>query len=316
MPLDAQPQRSIDESEKETFWRDGVVCLRGMYAADWEQHLGELLDDVFAQSDRRGEQRSTILTGDSDVGDSSDITGLVNVVREANPDADFALEGGATAQPEGRYLLETDASSWHTGMRHHNLNGPLPQIIHELTGSERVVFYSDQLFSKQPGSRVKTPFHQDKPYFLVDGGEVAVAWVSPDQVDAQNGAMGYVKGSHLWNKTFIPSDFQTETGTMPELAGMSYEGLVRLDHSRLRDEDMLWFDTEPGDVIVHHWATLHGSRGNVDSSRGRRAASVRYALDGCHFYKRPSSPEPFRNTVGLADGDPLERSDRFPVAWP
>ncbi len=34
------------------------------------------------------------------------------------------------------------------------------------------------------------------------------------------------------------------------------------------------------------------------------------------FYKRPSSPEPFRNTVGLDDGDDLDGAERFPRVWP
>ena len=69
-------------------------------------------------------------------------------------------------------------------------------------------------------------------------------------------------------------------------------------------------------MIVHHWATLHGSSGNVSAGRIRRAASVRYAGDGCSYYRRASSPEPYRNTLELSDGDPLEKAERFPIVWP
>ena len=41
----------------------------------------------------------------------------------------------------------------------------------------------------------------------------------------------------------------------------------------------------------------------------RRAASVRYAYGDSRFYRRPSSPEPFRDRVDLTDGDPLETGD-------
>jgi ectoine hydroxylase-related dioxygenase (phytanoyl-CoA dioxygenase family) len=137
-----------------------------------------------------------------------------------------------------------------------------------------------------------------------------------DVVDRENGAMGYVPGSHRWGKTFKPSDFATTSGTFPEVGGISLEGLDTLPEDLLDNVEIRYFDAEPGDVIVHHWATLHGSRGNVSASRTRRAASIRYALDGCCFYKRPSSPEPFRNTVEIADGAPLESASRFPVVWP
>lgn len=84
----------------------------------------------------------------------------------------------------------------------------------------------------------------------------------------------------------------------------------------LEDPETRHFDAEPGDVIVHHWATLHGSRGNVSANRQRRAAAIRYACDGCHYYARPSSPEPFRKTIDLEDGAVLESHVRFPVVWP
>ena len=73
--------------------------------------------------------------------------------------------------------------------------------------------------------------------------------------------------------------------------------------------------SKPGDVIVHHWATLHGSAGNVSASRVRRAASVRYAGDDCTYYQSSTSLDPFRFSTGLVDGDALEKAERFPIVW-
>lgn len=69
----------------------------------------------------------------------------------------------------------------------------------------------------------------------------------------------------------------------------------------------------PGDVIVHHWSTIHGAAGNVSATV---AASIRFALGDSTYYQRPSSPEPFRHSLNLRDGDPLENADRFPIVWP
>lgn len=68
-------------------------------------------------------------------------------------------------------------------------------------------------------------------------------------------------------------------------------------------------------VALSRWATLHGSTGNVSSNRVRRAASVRYAGDDVSYYQSPASPEPFRHSTGLVNGDPLEKAARFPVVW-
>lgn len=308
--------RPVTNAEKADFARDGVVCLKDIYPAEWVACLESELDGVFSQSDSRRAYAGSVLNGDSDLGASSDMVRVLEDTRARAESDDLALEGDVEEMPTGRSIVETDAAHWHAGMRSHHLCGPVPRLLHQLTGSEKINFYSDQLFLKEPGSRVKTPFHQDKPYFLVDGGDVAVVWLPVDVVDSENGAMGYVVGSHRWEKTFKPSDFATNSGTFPEVGGISLEGLDDLPEKLLDEADVRYFDTEPGDVIVHHWATLHGSRGNTSATRTRRAASIRYALDGCRFFKRPSSPEPFRNTVGLEDGALLETADRFPVVWP
>ena len=124
-------------------------------------------------------------------------------------------------------------------------------------------------------------------------------------------------GSHRWGTLFKPSDFITRTGTFPKIGGIDYDDLADLPPIDAEPDnyDVRRYEAGPGDVIVHHWMTLHGSTGNVSTGSLRRAASVRYAGDGVTFSKRRSSPEPFRNTVGLEDGDPLEDAERFKVVW-
>ena len=305
--------RDVSELEKAEYERAGVVLLKGIYPPQWVERLEAQLDDVFRHSaDRTHTMGEAIVSGESREGSAAD---MVQSIKAAVDSTQLAIEGSVD-EVSGASYVETDTSSWHAGMRMHNLQSPLANIVHQLTGSEQVVFYSDQLFYKGAGSRVKTPWHQDKPYFLVDGGEVAVAWVPVDVVDKEVSAMGYVRGSHKWGKTFKPSDFRTETGTFPEIGDIDLAGLDDLDHTRLREEDIVYFDAEPGDVIIHHWATLHGSNGNVSTTRARRAASIRFACDGCVYYPRPSSPEPFRRTVDISPGTPLAESARFPLVWP
>ena len=115
---------------------------------------------------------------------------------------------------------------------------------------------------------------------------MAVCWVPVDTVGADNGPMGYVRGSHRWGRTFKPSDFVTETGTFPERDGIDLSGLDVLPPVDPDDPALVYLEAEPGDVIVHHWATVHGSAGNTSATATRRAASVRYALDGCTWYQR------------------------------
>jgi hypothetical protein len=218
-----QALRDVDEREKAQFEREGVVLLKGIYPPQWVERLETELDDVFRSSaERTQELGRSVLSGQSQKGSAAD---MVQSVKAADPNTPQLAIEGEMHQVTGASYVETDASTWHSGMRAHNLDSPLAEIIHQLTGSQRLVLYSDQLFYKGAGSRVKTPWHQDKPYFLIDGGEVAVAWVPVDLVDKEVSAMGYVRGSHKWEKLFKPSDFQTETGTFPEVAGIDLSGL-------------------------------------------------------------------------------------------
>lgn len=100
--------------------------------------------------------------------------------------------------------------------------------------------------------------------------------------------------SHLADKTYVLSDFVSRNRTFPEIGEISMEGLDPLPpvESDPGSFDIRYFDAEPGDVIVHDWATLHGSTGNVSANAMRRAASVRYAGDDITFLRRASAPEP------------------------
>jgi hypothetical protein len=315
VPESPQPLRGVTDSEIDRFEIDGVVLLRGVYPPEWVEYLRAAMTEVFDREPDAGKVGGTT-TGKSETGDRTDMVDLVGRIRRADPDADVALSGDA--EPRGRSIVETAACMWNDAVRRHHIQGPLPEIVAALTRSTEVALYSDQLFLKGPGSAIRTPWHQDKPYFLLQGTKVAVCWVPVDPVTIENGAMGYVIGSHRWGKTFVLSDFVSRTKAFPEVGGITMAGLDPLPPLESEPEqfDIRYFDAEPGDVIVHHWATLHGSTGNVSATSMRRAASVRYAGDDVTFLRRASSPEPFRNTIMLDDGDPLVKDHHFTRVWP
>lgn len=54
---------------------------------------------------------------------------------------------------------------------------------------------------------------------------------------------------------------------------------IRLAPARRHPHEVLSWDTEPGDIIIHHPNTVHGSAGNVSESRRRLSSSIRYLGD-------------------------------------
>jgi ectoine hydroxylase-related dioxygenase (phytanoyl-CoA dioxygenase family) len=78
--------------------------------------------------------------------------------------------------------------------------------------------------------------------------------------------------------------------------------------------DIVHFDVEPGDVLVHHYRTIHGTGGNQSRYQVRRAASIRYCGDDIRFTERPWVPRQLHHTHKLKTGDVLSGPD-FPVVW-
>lgn len=46
--MQQQLTRDITSNEKQAFWRDGVVCLRNMFDADWVERMRTAVDDAIA----------------------------------------------------------------------------------------------------------------------------------------------------------------------------------------------------------------------------------------------------------------------------
>ena len=56
----------------------------------------------------------------------------------------------------------------------------LPQLAAALLGTPSVRFYHDHLLVKEGGTRQRTPWHQDQPFYNVDGRGVS-AWIPVDR---------------------------------------------------------------------------------------------------------------------------------------
>ena len=61
---------------------------------------------------------------------------------------------------------------------------------------DEVIPKNVQFFSKPPGVGKATPPHQDGYYFCLEPNEALTVWIALDDIDEENGALHYVKGSH------------------------------------------------------------------------------------------------------------------------
>jgi ectoine hydroxylase-related dioxygenase (phytanoyl-CoA dioxygenase family) len=198
------------------------------------------------------------------------------------------------------------------------VESPLPALAAALMGSAAANLFYDQLFVKEPGSVERTPWHQDIPYWPVAGRQVVSIWTPFDPAGPDNGVVTYVRGSHLWGRTFRPQAF--DAANAGAFAASPYDVMPDIEAEAAPDDFLTW-TLEPGDVLVHLGLTVHGAAGNATAATRRRALAVRYTGDDARYDPRPGTfmdiahvrahiPAP-----GLDAGAPMGGA-LFPRAWP
>jgi ectoine hydroxylase-related dioxygenase (phytanoyl-CoA dioxygenase family) len=280
-------QRAITADEVEAFWRDGVVCLRGVLdAADvaaMEQPLAAILDTP-AMADL------------SAMGDAL-ATGGQHVLRDE------------ASSRRGRFVSGVDHWRESDAFRDFSCDAALGSIAGALLRSSSIRLWEDSALVKEPGAAERTAWHQDMSYFHVDGEQVCTMWIPLDVVSADSGAVRFVVGSHRWSEVYRPNLF-VSTMSIP-----GTEGAEMPDIDALAENDEVQvasFDTSPGDLTVHHARTVHGAGANT-TDRWRRAISIRYCGDDVRYMKRPGAPsKPHHHDV--TDGDALADPD-CPMVW-
>ncbi|MBL4813084.1 MAG: phytanoyl-CoA dioxygenase family protein [Rhodobacteraceae bacterium] len=175
-----------------------------------------------------------------------------------------------------------------------------------LMGSQKVQLFHDHVLVKEPGTAKPTPWHQDGPYYFVEGAQTVSFWSVLDPVT--DASLRCVAGSHLWEKPVIPKRWLADTNFYADPS--AYMQVPDPDAEGMK---ILEWDMQPGDAVAFDFKCLHGARGNEGGAR-RRAFSLRLVGDDARYVTRqgPTSP-PFPGH-GMKPGDKL-REDWFPTIW-
>ena len=308
--------RPITPDEVAAFKIAGVVLLRGILdlAAvnalrgcidQAVQTIGDSHSGYDLSSITRAAETADAAALAAESGGQHDVTGIMEYIKSSGKPFLF----DKTASSKGSFLLDTGITARLNTFRRFSLRGPGPEIAAALLDSEKVNFFGDQIFVKEPGTRERTAFHQDATYFEIDGDQCCVLWMPVDPVTLESGTMLYVRGSHRDGTLYQPNVFVAQT----PLPGAQGKELPDIE-GHMSDYDIVHFDVEPGDVIVHHYRTIHGAGGNNSRYQVRRAASLRYCGDDIHFKSRPWAPQQLHHTHRLQEGEPLSGPD-FPIVW-
>ena len=185
---------------------------------------------------------------------------------------------------------------------------PAAGIAARLMRSSTARFFHDHVLVKEAGASAVTPWHQDQPYYAVEGAQSVSFWTPLDPV-ARDTVMECVAGSHRWGRGFRPTRFD---GT-PLYAHDDFEQVPDIEAKRGELAIVGW-DMEPGDAIAFSFRTVHGAPANR-SARTRRAFSSRWVGDDAVFVERGGKTSPPFPDLKLKPGEPLV-SPEFPLIYP
>jgi ectoine hydroxylase-related dioxygenase (phytanoyl-CoA dioxygenase family) len=263
----------LDEGAAAAFARDGVVCVRGVLDAAEVDLAAAAIDEVLANP---------------------------------GPLAQVA------SRPDDPGAFTEDFCRWSQVPAVEQLarRSRVPEAAAALLGIAPVRFYHDHVLVKEGGTRQRTPWHQDQPYYNVDGRGVS-AWIPVDPVPA-DGCLELVAGSHrgpwLLPRTFLRKEARWfPEGSLAELPDID---------ANPGAFDIRRYDLAPGDAIFFDFLTVHGAPGFAHPGR-RRVLSLRYLSADARHAPRPwrTSP-PFDDLAGQLPAGAAMDHPLFPVVWP
>lgn len=164
-----------------------------------------------------------------------------------------------------------------------------------LMGSRTVRLFHDHVLVKEAGSTEPTPWHQDQPYYCIDGTQNVSFWIPVDPVTAEN-TLQFARGSHASGTWYMPRSFVKGTP-------MVFEEGALAEVPEVPEDDVISWPLEPGDAVAFHMLTLHRAAG---SATRRRAFSLRLMGDDTTYAPRPHRTSPPFPGLELEAGGPMD----------
>ena len=183
-------------------------------------------------------------------------------------------------------------------------NSPAAKIVAEATSSKASQIFHEHIFIKDAGTHKETPWHQDMPYYCLDGNNTGSFWIPLDNVDKENN-LKLVLGSHKWPKLVRPTKWSTDQSWYKD--DSSFMNLPNIDEFK---DNILIPELNLGDAVLFNFKIVHGSSGNK-TLNSRRAFSMRFMGDDVRYIERGGPTSPPFDGINLKSGDAM-REDWFP----
>ncbi len=277
--------RTITREEVETYQRDGVLLLQNMFDKDWIELLNKGLDKNIEAPTRR----SRIWYKDT----------------------------------SGRSMFY-DHTAWQDIEEYKKFifNSSAAQICGRLTGSATINFFFDSVFVRSTGTQFETPWHQDEPYWSVEGHDSCSLWL-PLVLVKQKSSLSFVPGSHHLKSVFKQYNFG-------DLNPERKKNVDQVDFSEIAEQEfpdinadserfgVISWDMQPGDCIAFNGRTMHGGSGKLDDDCELRVFTTKWLGDDMRIKFRDYGMDPDHSLdmieKGLKSGD-RPSTDLYPQIW-
>ena len=184
---------------------------------------------------------------------------------------------------------------------------PAAQIVAEATGSKTIQVFHEHIFIKDPGTFKKTPWHQDMPYYCLEGNDTGSFWIPLDPITKDN-TLQILLGSHKLPKLVRPTKWSNN-----KPGYKNDDQFMETSDVRIMKKNILRPEMNLGDAILFNFKVLHSSSGNSDN-KSRRAFSMRFIGDDVKYIDRGGETSPPFKGIDLKTGVKM-RKDWFPVIW-
>ena len=277
--MNSELLRPINNEEIDIYHRDGVVPLRGMFNENWIELLNKGLD-VNCKSPT---ERSRIWNKD-DLG----------------------------------HTMFYDTLAWREIEEYKKFIFNA-QICGQLMKSTTVNFFFDAVFVRSAGTKFESPWHQDEPYWSIEGYDACTLWMPLTPVKEKN-CLSFVPGSHLFKSVFNQKNFSELTGNPKDY----------VDFSKVADQEfpdinadperygVVSWELQPGDCIAFNGRTMHGGSGKLDDDTNLRVFTTKWMGDDVRIKFRNYGMDPDFSSVmikkGLKSGDRPD-TDLYPLVW-
>jgi len=283
--MNSNALRPITADEITTYQRDGVVLLPGLFDLEWIDLL--------------------------DIGLIANCENPTGRARVWDRDA------------EGRTMF-WDSQAWRgiDEYRRFIFDSPAARIAGQLMKSAQINFYFDAVFVRSPGSQFTTPWHQDEPYWSVEGYDTCTLWMPLVPVKREN-ALAYVPGSHRLDSVYYQYNFG-------DLNPDGKTAVDQVDFSNIADTALpdidadpesfgvISWDMQPGDCVAFNSRIIHGGSGKLHRDTDLRVFTTKWLGDDVRIKFRDCGMDPDHSAImtehGLKPGD-RPGTDLYPRIW-